>query len=93
MKDGDLWEAFTNIVRCRGPGTVTITEVKGDATEEMVQEGTVTLPDKLGNDRADIAAEKGATVSQLKVHCFGALYSTRHKGYRQLMCRVHARVY
>ena len=88
MKDGDLWEAFTNIVLRRGPETVTLTKVKGHATDEMVAEGKVALSEKLGNDRADVAADKGATATQQTVQEFGSMYCSRHKRYRQWMCRV-----
>ena len=88
LKNGDLWEVFTNIVRRRGPETIAISKVKGHATDEMVDEGQVRLSDKKGNDNADKAAERGATDSQYKVHRHGGLYSRRHKEYRTLMCRI-----
>ena len=88
MKGGDLWEVFANIVQRRGPETVTISKVKGHATDEMVKEGQVRLSDKKGNDNADRAADRGATESQAKVHRHGAMYSRRHKEYRALMCRI-----
>ena len=88
-ENGDLWEVFANIVRRRGPESVTISKVKGHATDEMVEEGRVRLQDKRGNDNADSAADKGATSSQKKVHRHGAMYSTRHLEYRTLMCRIH----
>ena len=89
MKNGDLWEVFTNIVLRRGPETAAISKVKGHATDEMVAEGQVRLSDKKGNDRADKAAEKGAaTGSQYKIHRHGGMYSRRHKEYRTLMCRI-----
>ena len=81
MKNGDLWEVFANIVWQRGPESVTISKVKGHATDEMVDEGKVRLQDKKGNDNADSAADKGATSSQKKVHRHGAMYSTRHLEY------------
>ena len=48
MKNGDLWEVFAKIVQRRGPESVTISKVKGHATDEMVQEGQVRRADKKG---------------------------------------------
>ena len=59
MKDGDLWEVFTELVRTRGPQTVFITKVKGHATQEMVDEGKVQEGDMRGNGMADKAADMG----------------------------------
>ena len=61
---------------------------EGHATEEMVTEGLVQRCDKDGNDRADQAAELGATTSQAKVQAFGRLYSCRQADYRKLVCRI-----
>ena len=88
MRDGDSWEDFAEMVKQRGPHSVTLTKVKGHATEDMVNEGKVKLSEKQGNDKADIAADLGATSSQAKVQAFGPLYCQRQKNYRALMCRV-----
>ena len=48
MKDGDLWQLFTDLVLQRGPETVVITKVKGHATDDMVKEGKVQPADKEG---------------------------------------------
>ena len=85
MKDGDLWELFAHLVSRRGPESVTITKVKGHATEDMVEKGTVQRADKEGNDWADTAAALGVTDSQKKVRKFGSLYSYRHGLYRAFM--------
>ena len=74
IKNGDLWQAFANMVAVRGPQTVAISKVKGHATDEMVRSGDVRHFDKLGNDRADEAADLGATVSQARVDRFGHMY-------------------
>ena len=88
MQDGDLWQLFATLVRQRGPHSVQLTKVKGHATEQMVTEGKVTRLDKEGNDKADRAAELGATASQAKVQAFGRLYSQRQQEYRTLVCRI-----
>ena len=55
----DLWEVFTDLARTRGPQTVTITKVKGQATQEMVDEGEVEEDDVEWNNTADKAAGMG----------------------------------
>ena len=72
----------------RGPWSVTITKVKGHATQEMVDEGKVEEEEKKGNDGSDEAADLGATESQGKVAKFAGLYSWRHQLYRKMMMRV-----
>ena len=88
MRGGDLWETFAEMVKRRGPHSVTITKVKGHATDEMVAEGKVELEDKRGNDQADGAAGRGATTSQAKVQAFGTMYCKRQKRYRKLVCKI-----
>ena len=41
MRDGDLCETFTDLVRAIGPQAVITTKVKGNATQEMEDEGNV----------------------------------------------------
>jgi len=88
IKDGDLWELFANLVKQRGPKSVRITKVKGHATKEMVEEGRVKAIDKEGNDKADEAAEMGATTGQGKLRSLAEIYSWRHAMYRKLMARI-----
>ena len=59
-----MWELFEQLFKQRGPRSVKITKVKGHATQEMVDEGNVRAEDKEGNDKADEAADMGATTSQ-----------------------------
>ena len=70
IRDGALWELFEQIVKQRGPKSVRIAKVKGHATQEMVDEGKVRAEDKEGNDKADEAADMGATTSQGKLKLF-----------------------
>ena len=87
-KDGDLWELFAKVIKQRGPRSAIITKVKGHATEEMVQQGKVKEEEKKGNDRADEAADVGATKSQGRLQCFGELYSWRHMCYRKFIAKM-----
>ena len=64
IRDGDLWELFEQLVKQRGPKSVRITKVKRHDAQEMVDEGKVRAEDKEGNEKADEAADMGATTSQ-----------------------------
>ena len=90
MKNGDLWQTFTRMVGERGPETIAISKVKGHATDAMVNAGEVRRFDQIGNDSADKAADRGATVSQARVQAFGRTYCQRHLAYRALMCRIQS---
>ena len=65
-----------------------ISKVKGHATEEMVSEGKVKVEDKKGNDKADEAADQGATKSQGKVQKFAELYAWIQGMYRNIMTKI-----
>ena len=54
----------------------------------MVDEGKVRAEDKEGNDKADEAADMGATTSQGKLEFFAEIFSWRHARYRSLMARI-----
>ena len=88
MKDGDLWGSFQKAVAAKNPEAVKLTKVKGHATSEMVQQGAVRFDDKHGNDQADIAAEKGATLVQPMVRHFARFYEKRHSEYVKFISRV-----
>ena len=60
--DGDLLAFVREMIDARGDGTVRITKVKGHADKEMVREGQVREQDRVGNDRADEAADFGRRV-------------------------------
>ena len=54
----------------------------------MVDEGKVRAEDKEGNDKADEAADMGATTSQGKLKFFAEIFSWRHAKHRNLMARI-----
>ena len=79
MKDGDLWKGFAEAVRAKNPKAVKLTKVKGHATIETLEEQKVIFDDKHGNDEADAAAEKGATLVQPAVRRLARFYQKSHK--------------
>ena len=48
-----------HIILVRDPDTVEVTKVKGHATEADVEQGQVRMDDRLGNIKADTAADLG----------------------------------
>ena len=56
---GDLLLLVQTLVVKRSLGTCAISKVKGHADDDMVCRGRVRLLDKIGNDRADEAADFG----------------------------------
>ena len=59
QQDGDLWQIMDDIIKAKGPQSLRVTWTKGHATEEHIQQGKSTPLRKLGNDKADQAADKG----------------------------------
>ena len=59
VKDGDLLLLIGRMLRLRGPDTVRISKVEGDADEAMVLHGQVREVDRLCNNAADDAADFG----------------------------------
>ena len=65
-----------------------LTKVKGHATDEQVQEGTVPEEQKIGNDFSDEAAGKGSKDEQEELVAVAALYGRRNVKYRECINRV-----
>ena len=59
VKDGDLVAIIQHMIQARRQDTVRVTKVKGHATEADVEQGRVRLEDRLGNEKADAAADLG----------------------------------
>ena len=59
LLDGDLLFLIQRLVSARGVESTTISKVKGHADEDMIRRGRVRRVDKIGNDLADDAANRG----------------------------------
>ena len=90
MKDGDLWENFTNMVKARGPSSIELTKVKGHTTADMCRQGLESWDNKFGNDKADRAADAGVAVIGGNVLKVASYFAERHEAYRNFMSRIHA---
>ena len=89
MKNGDLWSFFAKSTQARGAQAVRLSKVKGHATQEMVEKGTVRETDKMGNDEADVGADEGAVGEQQELSTAARKYATRQWRYKVFMARVH----
>ena len=59
VEDGDLIAIVRHMLHARGRDTVSVTKVKGQASEVDVEQGRVRMEDRLGNDEVDTAADFG----------------------------------
>ena len=90
MKNGDIWKFFWQSVTAKGAWAVRLTKVKGHATQEMVDEGTVPLQQKEGNDGADGAADSGAVDMQDDLAKTTNKYAYRQWRYKKFIARVQS---
>ena len=81
-ENGDIWKFFAESTLAKGPRAITLTKVKGHASQGMVDEGKVDEEQKKGNDGADEGANKGAEEEQQGL-------STVVKNYARFMARIH----
>ena len=58
----ELWRKLASYLQCRATGAVSISKIKGHATDQEVEEGKVKCIDKLGNHGADELAVTGAAM-------------------------------
>ena len=64
MKDGDLWQGFSQSAAEKNPEAIKLTKVKGHATRKMVIDKEVRAEDRFGNNGSDQAADKGVYLQQ-----------------------------
>ena len=87
--DGDLWEAYWRALRSRGSKSIKVTKVKGHATKEQVEEGKVRIEDKIGNDKADLAATAGVDEHVQWLRELTAWLHMRQRAYIGVMADIH----
>ena len=87
--DGDLWELFWRTIRERSPYSIQISKVKGHATDQQVAEGKVRRTDKIGNDKADEAADEGVEQFTMPTLRLSKLYVKRHIAYSSFVSTLH----
>ena len=85
VSDGDLWSHFEAAVKAKGPNSIRISWVKGHADQAHIEAGLTTTAHKVGNDRADLVADKGVLVHGEDVVTIARLFTSRHQQYTKLM--------
>ena len=65
-------------LQAKGPKAVRVTKVKGHATKADVEAGRSTTTHKLGNDIADIAADKAVQQYGRELVDIAAMWADRH---------------
>ena len=89
QRDGDMWHMYYKHAAAKKPDAITITKVKGHATQEMVNEGKVRPADKDGNDKADEAADEGVELFTQPVVRLSKQFAKRHTAYSHLVGDIH----
>ena len=87
--DGGLWEQAWIAILRRGSRNQKVRKVKGHATDEQVEAGTVKIEDKVGNDKSDDLAFQGVE----DIHGIGLLKlanwtAKRQQKYGRFMAKV-----
>ena len=89
QRDGDMWHMYFQHAAAKSVSAIAISKVKGHATDDMVEAGQVRAADKLGNDKADEAADEGVTLFGAPMVRLSKNYTKRHIAYSQLVADIH----
>ena len=92
QRDGDLWHLYFQHATAKSATAITITKVKGHATDNMVETGQVQIQDKVGNDKADEAADEGVALFGDPLVKLSKCYTERHIAYSQLVADIHEHI-
>ena len=92
QRDGDLWYMYYQHATAKTTTAITITKVKGHATDNMVDTGQVAAADKLGNDKADKAADEGVALFGSPTIQISKCYAKRHMAYSQFVADIHEHI-
>ena len=88
QRDGDMWRMYFQHATAKTISAIAITKVKGHATANMVETGQVRATDKLGNDKADEAADEGVLLFGAPMVRLSKCYAKRHIAYSQLVADI-----
>ncbi len=86
--DGDLWDHFEKAIIAKGPKSIRITKVKGYVTQKQVDAQKYRLCDKVGNDKADQAADIAVSMHGKPAIQLAKLWHDRHRYYAIFMQKV-----
>ena len=90
--DGDLWNDIHQRMLAKQSGAVAITWVGAHATQEHIREGITTIQNKVGNDAADTAADKGVGSHGDATVEISYLLAARQAKYNKFMQRIQRMV-
>ena len=80
------------MAQIKGAESIKISKVKGHATEKNIQDGISTAKDKIGNDRADRAADQGVKDHTDEVCKISKYQAQRQQKYIQFTKEVHSHI-
>ena len=92
QKDGDLRNLFSEMAQIKGAGSIKISKVKDHATEKNIQDGTSTVKDKIGNDRADRAADQGVKDHAGEICKLSRIQAQRQHKYMKFTKEAHSHI-
>ena len=90
--DGDMWHMYFRHAAAKHTAAIAISKVKGHATQSMIDQGTVVEADKIGNDKADEAADEGVELFGEAVVRLSRHFAKRHAAYSRLVGDIHEHV-
>jgi len=88
VSDGDLWEHFYNAAQAKGPLSIKLTCVKGNAEPKHIDDEIITEIDEIGNDKADVIADIGTALHGESVLLAAKRLHYRHARYQTFMTDV-----
>jgi hypothetical protein len=88
VSDGDLWLHFEQAAKAKGPKAIRLTKVKGHITQQQVDDNQHSMEDKLGNDKADEAADIAVQTHGEDVVRLASIWHQRHRWYTRFMLMV-----
>jgi hypothetical protein len=88
VSDGDLWQHFEQAASAKGGKAIRISKVKGHVKQAQVDRGLYRQVDKVGNDKADEAADVATSMHGKELVSIADIFHKRHKQYGAFMTKV-----
>ena len=87
--NGDLWQVFEYMVQQRGHSSIKGKWTKGHAKPQHIADGSSTIADREGNEKADGLADKGVAEHVLGLSLLSEYYAAKHAKVISLAARIH----
>jgi hypothetical protein len=85
IPDGDLWRLFYVLTKARTPHSLRVTKVKGHATQEHLDSGSISTNDREDNFAADDIAGRYWTDTNPSLSKWVNFMALRHRNYSNFM--------